>query len=527
MPSPPRSSTTSSATSGCAHPRRWRRRATPPCGGARGTRRRCPTRHSFGGESPFYRDPDPYERADDARCGRAARLDGDGRRSSPSPSSPRVVPAAAGDAVPPRHRHPRPPRLTRLPSLPGRQGPVTEASTEMPNCQQLPHTADALRKKTHDDWESYNFLVCATDDEHVVIRFEMATLESEPGLVSYMNVFSRTSSIVSEWRLKKVVEDWNITPGDGHLSSPRAPAVDLGARPRHVLLAPPGGARVPGQARQVLAPCAGRRRRRRRHRPRRLPTAASQRRRARNRRGRCARSSLRKLHTLLSRFGPTLSRGARGRRPTRGAACRKLVAEAARRVISCVAESSARSRASVSGLHDRQTTWSKVAANLAALTRRGRRAAGRRRACACRTTRRRSLFESRRWKRRPPVCASTNSSADSRPTATLSTPLVARLRVGEVDARLRELGRQHAPEGGRQRDREAAVAAVELAQVVAAVARRAQRHIVCVPCAHVSIASHTLAFGCVNAPSSGRVRKRAPPKVPAAPRSPSRRRPPA
>ena len=94
---------------------------------------------------------------------------------------------------------------------------MNEASTEMPNRQQLPHIVDALRKAVHDDWEEYNFLVCATDDEHVVIRFEMATLESEPGLVSYMNVFSRTSSIVSEWRLKKVVEDWNVTPGDGHL----------------------------------------------------------------------------------------------------------------------------------------------------------------------------------------------------------------------------------------------------------------------------------------------------------------------
>ena len=61
---------------------------------------------------------------------------------------------------------------------------MNEASTEMPNRQQLPHIVDALRKAVHDDWEEYNFLVCATDDEHVVIRFEMATLESEPGLVS-------------------------------------------------------------------------------------------------------------------------------------------------------------------------------------------------------------------------------------------------------------------------------------------------------------------------------------------------------
>merc|ERR1712205_203011 len=32
-----------------------------------------------------------------------------------------------------------------------------------------------------------------------------------------MNVFARSQHIVSKFQLRKVVEDWNVTPGDGHL----------------------------------------------------------------------------------------------------------------------------------------------------------------------------------------------------------------------------------------------------------------------------------------------------------------------
>ena len=73
-----------------------------------------------------------------------------------------------------------------------------------------PHLAHTPRHR-------YPFLVCSTDDEHIVVRFELATLDSEPGLGAYMNVFSRSQHVVSKFQLKKVVEDWNVTPGDGHL----------------------------------------------------------------------------------------------------------------------------------------------------------------------------------------------------------------------------------------------------------------------------------------------------------------------
>lgn len=195
------------AMAAAGHPSVWR---------SAGNTATLPHEDSFGGESPFYRDPDPYERADDEALRWKWLQDA---QILAEPFKPSGAPPPTPATAPPRHRRAIHPLISPAsPSLAGRvKGQMNEASTEMPNRQQLPHIVDALRKAVHDDWEEYNFLVCATDDEHVVIRFEMATLESEPGLVSYMNVFSRTSSIVSEWRLKKVVEDWNVTPGDGHL----------------------------------------------------------------------------------------------------------------------------------------------------------------------------------------------------------------------------------------------------------------------------------------------------------------------
>ena len=45
-----------------------------------------------------------------------------------------------------------------------------------------------------------------------MVRFELSTLDSEPGLVAYMNIFARTNDVVAKYTLKKVVEDWNAPP---------------------------------------------------------------------------------------------------------------------------------------------------------------------------------------------------------------------------------------------------------------------------------------------------------------------------
>jgi len=97
------------------------------------------------------------------------------------------------------------------------KGQTGQAASELPSRSTLPSMVAELREAIEQDWAEYPFLVCSTDDEHVVVRFELSTLDAEPGLGAYMNVFARSQHVVSKFQLRKVVEDWNVTPGDGHL----------------------------------------------------------------------------------------------------------------------------------------------------------------------------------------------------------------------------------------------------------------------------------------------------------------------
>jgi len=97
------------------------------------------------------------------------------------------------------------------------KGQTGQAAMEMSCRASMPYMVDKLREAIEEDWSEYAFLVCSTDDEHLVVRFELSTLDSEPGLVAFMNMFARSNSVVNKLMLRKVVEDWNVTPGDGHL----------------------------------------------------------------------------------------------------------------------------------------------------------------------------------------------------------------------------------------------------------------------------------------------------------------------
>ncbi|KAL3911540.1 MAG: hypothetical protein SGPRY_008653 [Prymnesium sp.] len=79
-----------------------------------------------------------------------------------------------------------------------------QAATELPSRKGLPHMVDKLREAIEEDWSQYPFLVCSTEDEHLVVRFEMSTLDSEPGLVAFMNMFSRSHHVVNQLKLRKV-----------------------------------------------------------------------------------------------------------------------------------------------------------------------------------------------------------------------------------------------------------------------------------------------------------------------------------
>ena len=68
-------------------------------------------------------------------------------------------------------------------------------------------------------WLTYTWCVrtlSRTEDESIIVRFELISLVSESAVLAYMNVFLR-SNIVSEYLLRKVVEDWCKKPGDGYL----------------------------------------------------------------------------------------------------------------------------------------------------------------------------------------------------------------------------------------------------------------------------------------------------------------------
>jgi len=92
-----------------------------------------------------------------------------------------------------------------------------QAANEIPSARQLPEIVEQLHMQLAADWSDYPFVVCSTEDEHIVVRFELSVLETAPGLQPYMNTFARGNFVVTKYMLKKVVEDWNVTPGDGML----------------------------------------------------------------------------------------------------------------------------------------------------------------------------------------------------------------------------------------------------------------------------------------------------------------------
>jgi len=68
-----------------------------------------------------------------------------------------------------------------------------------------------------EDWEGVDVAIYANEEEQWVIRFLISSVDSEEGLVAYMNVMLRCNAVVQKYKLTKVVEHWNVKPGDGHL----------------------------------------------------------------------------------------------------------------------------------------------------------------------------------------------------------------------------------------------------------------------------------------------------------------------
>lgn len=81
----------------------------------------------------------------------------------------------------------------------------------------LPELIQEIHEILQRDWEGLEWTIAPTIDENLAIRFKEETIESEHGLIAYMNIFIQSHRIASKYKLQKVAEDWNTKPGDGGL----------------------------------------------------------------------------------------------------------------------------------------------------------------------------------------------------------------------------------------------------------------------------------------------------------------------
>ena len=88
---------------------------------------------------------------------------------------------------------------------------------EKPSRKLLPDIVKEIHDVMTQDWSDYSFDVLATEDDNVAVRFDLTTVDSEKGLLAYMNVMVSSNEVVQKYLLKKVVEDWDTKPGDGYM----------------------------------------------------------------------------------------------------------------------------------------------------------------------------------------------------------------------------------------------------------------------------------------------------------------------
>ncbi len=67
----------------------------------------------------------------------------------------------------------------------------TSKSLSAPSRAMLPDICKGIHRVIEADWAEVEFTVVATEDDSVVVRFSLMTLESELGVEAYMNCFYR------------------------------------------------------------------------------------------------------------------------------------------------------------------------------------------------------------------------------------------------------------------------------------------------------------------------------------------------
>lgn len=179
--------------------------------------------------------PSPFERADELahlarRTADAQRLAISGKPFASGPAGARLKHEDAFGAQDFRYPHLQEPypdtrdeeRRQRIAEdkkvlhgafVPSGNRPPVDAVTR----KLLPELLHELHQALASDWPTLKLSVAPADDGMVVVRVEDASVECEPGLLAYMNVFVRSHRVASKYQLQKVAEDWNAKPGDGGL----------------------------------------------------------------------------------------------------------------------------------------------------------------------------------------------------------------------------------------------------------------------------------------------------------------------
>merc|ERR1719421_2069056 len=74
----------------------------------------------------------------------------------------------------------------------------------------LPQMVMRLQARLDADWEDTTVVVSATDQDLVQIAFHMATVDSERGVLAYMNVLSKDVDFLGNLGLRKVSQLWGM-----------------------------------------------------------------------------------------------------------------------------------------------------------------------------------------------------------------------------------------------------------------------------------------------------------------------------
>merc|ERR1740127_114971 len=74
----------------------------------------------------------------------------------------------------------------------------------------LPQIVEQLQQRLDDDWDDTTVVVSATDQDLVQVAFHMATVDSERGVLAYMNVLAKDVDVIGSLALRKVSQLWGM-----------------------------------------------------------------------------------------------------------------------------------------------------------------------------------------------------------------------------------------------------------------------------------------------------------------------------